>query len=97
MAPVGGLLWRSLRPYQIWGANTDVGKTVFSSILCSAARSSIRGNRWVDTEIYYLKPVSTGPLDDADDKCAFIETTILLKLMLSADDCEALVPNFLLI
>ncbi|TDZ75102.1 Bifunctional dethiobiotin synthetase/7 8-diamino-pelargonic acid aminotransferase [Colletotrichum trifolii] len=63
-APVGALLWRSLRAYQIYGANTDVGKTVFSSMLCNAARKS-----WPDEQTAFLKPVSTGPAAEADDRC----------------------------
>ncbi|GME64889.1 putative bifunctional dethiobiotin synthetase adenosylmethionine-8-amino-7-oxononanoate aminotransferase protein [Neofusicoccum parvum] len=63
MPPVGGLLWSSLRVHQIWGANTDVGKTIFSTILCSAARSA-----WKSEPVTFLKPVSTGHLDDADNK-----------------------------
>ncbi|KAL2021865.1 hypothetical protein VTK56DRAFT_6460 [Thermocarpiscus australiensis] len=57
--PAGALLWPSLRIYQIYGANTGVGKTVFSTILSRA--SSREG---VSTA--YLKPVSTGPPDKAD-------------------------------
>ncbi|KAK1596908.1 dethiobiotin synthase [Colletotrichum navitas] len=62
MAPVGALLWRSLRTYQIYGANTDVGKTVFASVLCNAARTF-----WPREQTAFLKPVSTGPAADADD------------------------------
>ncbi|KAF5658044.1 adenosylmethionine-8-amino-7-oxononanoate aminotransferase [Fusarium circinatum] len=59
MAPVPALLWRSLRTHQVYGANTDVGKTIFSTILCNAA--SKRGER-----TWFLKPVSTGAADEAD-------------------------------
>ncbi|KAK1971950.1 dethiobiotin synthase [Colletotrichum sublineola] len=62
MAPVGALLWRSLRTYQIYGANTDVGKTVFASVLCNAARTF-----WPREQTAFLKPVSTGPAAEADD------------------------------
>ncbi|WDK17656.1 dethiobiotin synthase [Colletotrichum graminicola] len=62
MAPVGALLWRSLRTYQIYGANTDVGKTVFASVLCNAARTF-----WPREKTAFLKPVSTGPAAEADD------------------------------
>lgn len=65
MAPVGALLWRSLRAYQIYGANTDVGKTVFASVLCNAARKL-----WPKEQTAFLKPVSTGPASEADDECA---------------------------
>ncbi|WYZ39097.1 hypothetical protein EsH8_III_001011 [Colletotrichum jinshuiense] len=62
MAPVGALLWRSLRTYQIYGANTDVGKTVFASVLCNATRKF-----WPHEKTAFLKPVSTGPATEADD------------------------------
>ncbi|KAI1420078.1 bifunctional dethiobiotin synthetase/adenosylmethionine-8-amino-7-oxononanoate aminotransferase [Xylaria sp. FL1777] len=62
MSPIGSLLWRNLRIYQVYGANTDVGKTIFTSILCNAS-SKI----WKHEAIAYLKPVSTGPGDEADD------------------------------
>ncbi len=56
----GALLHRRLLTYQLYGANTDVGKTIFSTILCRAfARAG--------QKTWYLKPVSTGPLDEADD------------------------------
>jgi dethiobiotin synthetase/adenosylmethionine--8-amino-7-oxononanoate aminotransferase len=63
-ASVGSLLWRSLRVYQVYGANTEVGKTVFSTVLCKAAR-----RHWPREKTAFLKPVSTGPLDEADDRC----------------------------
>ncbi|KAI0102629.1 hypothetical protein GGR51DRAFT_526428 [Nemania sp. FL0031] len=62
MPPIGPLLWRNLRVYKIYGANTDVGKTVVTSILCNASRRI-----WKDEATAYLKPVSTGPQDEADD------------------------------
>ncbi|CZR61489.1 related to onanonoxo-7-onima-8-eninoihtemlysoneda [Phialocephala subalpina] len=56
-------LWRSLPAYQIYGANTNVGKTIMSTILLKAhARKYPSQNTW------YLKPVSTGPLEEADDR-----------------------------
>lgn len=60
--PVGGLLWPTLRALQIWGANTDVGKTVLSTILCIGA-----AHRRPKEGVHYLKPVSTGPDSDADN------------------------------
>ncbi|KAG8358401.1 Bifunctional dethiobiotin synthetase/7,8-diamino-pelargonic acid aminotransferase [Fusarium venenatum] len=59
MAPVPALLWRSLRTHQVYGANTDVGKTIFSTILCNSA--SKKGDK-----TWFLKPVSTGAADEAD-------------------------------
>ncbi|KAI6780903.1 Bifunctional dethiobiotin synthetase/7 [Emericellopsis cladophorae] len=61
-APVASLLWRSLRVHQVFGANTEVGKTVCTSLLCKVAK-----NLWRDEQVSFLKPVSTGPLNEADD------------------------------
>lgn len=55
------LLFHHLRVHQIFGANTDVGKTLLTSALVRA--SAVAGKA-----VYYLKPVSTGPLQDADDE-----------------------------
>ncbi|KAI1141870.1 bifunctional dethiobiotin synthetase/adenosylmethionine-8-amino-7-oxononanoate aminotransferase [Hypoxylon sp. FL0543] len=63
MAPVHPLLWRSLRVFQVYGANTDVGKTIFTTILCRAANEI-----WKKERTTFLKPVSTGPEDEADDR-----------------------------
>ncbi|KAH7416881.1 onanonoxo-7-onima-8-eninoihtemlysoneda [Cadophora sp. MPI-SDFR-AT-0126] len=56
-------LWRSLRAYQIYGANTNVGKTIMSTVLCKAF-----ARKFPNEKTWYLKPVSTGPLDEADDR-----------------------------
>lgn len=56
-------LSRSLRSFQVYGANTDVGKTIFSTILCNAFRKQRK-----DEKVWYLKPVSTGAFENADDK-----------------------------
>ena len=61
-APVASLLWRSLRVHQVFGANTEVGKTVCTSLLCKVAKKL-----WRDEHVSFLKPISTGPLDEADD------------------------------
>ncbi|KAK4142395.1 pyridoxal phosphate-dependent transferase [Dichotomopilus funicola] len=61
-APARSLLWRSLRVYQVYGANTEVGKTVVTTLLCKAAR-----RLWKKEETGYVKPVSTGAATDADD------------------------------
>ncbi|KAK3899376.1 mitochondrial bifunctional dethiobiotin synthetase/7,8-diamino-pelargonic acid aminotransferase, partial [Staphylotrichum tortipilum] len=60
--PAGSLLWRSLRMYQVYGANTEVGKTIFTTLLCKAAKS-----RQPHEETVFLKPVSTGPDNEADE------------------------------
>lgn len=63
MSPVRAALSRSLPTYQIYGANTNVGKTVLSTILCSAAQK-----HKPDSKVWFLKPVSTGLSEDADDR-----------------------------
>ena len=62
--PARSLLWRSLRIHQVYGANTEVGKTVISTLFCKAARRF-----WPREQTAFLKPVSTGALNDADDRC----------------------------
>lgn len=54
------LLYRHLRIHQVFGANTDVGKTIFATALVRT--SAHRGHN-----VLYLKPVSTGGIEDADD------------------------------
>ncbi|KAJ9657252.1 hypothetical protein H2198_004478 [Neophaeococcomyces mojaviensis] len=57
------MLWRDMKAWQIYGANTDVGKTIVSTILCKALAKRAPTNG-----LLYLKPVSTGPDGEADDK-----------------------------
>lgn len=52
-------LSKRLLALQIFGANTNVGKTIFSVLLARSARS--------DTHVHYLKPISTGSQSDADE------------------------------
>ncbi|KAG8909005.1 hypothetical protein FRB99_000108 [Tulasnella sp. 403] len=59
-------LYRHLRVHQVFGANTDVGKTVITTALCKA-NARIADQRLRKSNIFYLKPVSTGPNEDADD------------------------------
>lgn len=54
-------LFRHLRVHQIFGANTDVGKTILTSAL-------IRASVGKNIPVFYLKPVSTGPTNEADDE-----------------------------
>jgi dethiobiotin synthetase/adenosylmethionine--8-amino-7-oxononanoate aminotransferase len=61
-APLGSHLTRTLRAFQIYGANTNVGKTIFSTILAKASRRHFPAEH-----VFYLKPVSTGAPEDADD------------------------------
>jgi dethiobiotin synthetase/adenosylmethionine--8-amino-7-oxononanoate aminotransferase len=55
------LLFKHLRIHQIFGANTDVGKTILTTALVRASAS-------LKNEVFYLKPISTGPIQDADDE-----------------------------
>lgn len=64
---IASLLWPSQRTYQVFGANTDVGKTIFTTLLCTAANKL-----WAHDSVTFLKPVSTGPDDEADDRCTYI-------------------------
>lgn len=60
--PISSFLWRSLRSYQVFGANTDVGKTIFTTLLCRAAT-----RQYPHENVSFVKPVSTGALDEADE------------------------------
>ncbi|KXN91663.1 Bifunctional dethiobiotin synthetase/7,8-diamino-pelargonic acid aminotransferase, mitochondrial [Leucoagaricus sp. SymC.cos] len=53
-------LFKNLRIHQVFGANTDVGKTILTTALVKASTSR-------NTPVFYLKPVSTGSPQDADD------------------------------
>jgi bifunctional dethiobiotin synthetase / adenosylmethionine---8-amino-7-oxononanoate aminotransferase len=55
------MLWRDLKVWQIFGANTDVGKSVVSTLLCKALTLRAR-----PSQVLYLKPVSTGSAEDHD-------------------------------
>lgn len=55
------MLWRDLKVWQIWGANTDVGKSVVSTVLCKALRHRAQAD-----QIFYLKPIQTGLEADSD-------------------------------
>jgi bifunctional dethiobiotin synthetase / adenosylmethionine---8-amino-7-oxononanoate aminotransferase len=62
MFAIGAALWPSLRVFQIYGANTNVGKTVIAAALCKATSERL------DLNTHYLKPVSTGPDNEADTR-----------------------------
>lgn len=76
------LLFKNLRIHQIFGANTDVGKTILTSALVRASAAS-------GHNVYYLKPVSTGPMSDADDECVPFHTLIIYAhiFILLPDGC----------
>jgi dethiobiotin synthetase/adenosylmethionine--8-amino-7-oxononanoate aminotransferase len=56
------LLFKHFRVHQVFGANTDVGKTVLTSALVRASALS-------DKSVFYLKPVSAGP-PPGDEWCS---------------------------
>ncbi|RSH95605.1 hypothetical protein EHS25_000697 [Saitozyma podzolica] len=67
------LLFPNLRITQVFGANTDVGKTLLTTALLRASASQYASNRGDATaksgkgkRVFYLKPVSTGSDDEAD-------------------------------
>jgi len=61
ISPTAMLLFKHLRVNQIFGANTDVGKTILTTAL-------VRASALTGKSVFYLKPVSTGPPQSADDK-----------------------------
>ncbi|KAJ9093462.1 hypothetical protein QFC19_008321 [Naganishia cerealis] len=67
------LLFPKLRVTQVFGANTDVGKTLLTTALLRStaalyqAEESQIPNGAERKQVYYLKPVSTGSADEADD------------------------------
>lgn len=67
-APPGALLFESTRAFIVFGANTEVGKTVFSALLC---RNLTRQGNGREDLVAYLKPVSTGPDSESDEKCTY--------------------------
>ncbi|KAK5989372.1 Bifunctional dethiobiotin synthetase/adenosylmethionine-8-amino-7-oxononanoate aminotransferase [Cladobotryum mycophilum] len=69
-SPLAAVLWRSLRAFQVFGANTEVGKTVFTTLLTRSAKKL-----WENETVTFLKPVSTGPDSEADDRCKSMKLT----------------------
>nr|XP_019042998.1 dethiobiotin synthase [Kwoniella bestiolae CBS 10118]OCF21928.1 dethiobiotin synthase [Kwoniella bestiolae CBS 10118] len=61
------LLFPNFRIHQVFGANTDVGKTLLTTALVRATASkyatSLKGK---EKSVFYLKPVSTGPDEESD-------------------------------
>lgn len=67
MSRVPSGLWQNLIALQVYGANTNVGKTVFSTLLGAHFVKNLGKRKW---SLHYIKPVSTGPATDADDAYA---------------------------
>jgi len=66
MSRVPAALWKNLIAIQVYGANTGVGKTVFSTLLGAHFTRRTGKTKW---GVNYIKPVSTGPSSEADDRC----------------------------
>ena len=64
MQRVGSALFKNLPAVQVYGANTNVGKTIVSTLLCRRFEKE----KDASGRVHYIKPVSTGPLDEADDR-----------------------------
>lgn len=65
------MLLSHLKSHILFGANTDVGKTIFAAALVRAAANITpamisSSNAATHPHVHYLKPVSTGPARDAD-------------------------------
>ncbi|CAO3611438.1 unnamed protein product [Cunninghamella blakesleeana] len=57
---------RLFQAYQVFAANTDVGKTIFATGLCRAA--ALVGASKKSHSLFYLKPVQTGYPKDSDER-----------------------------
>jgi dethiobiotin synthetase/adenosylmethionine--8-amino-7-oxononanoate aminotransferase len=75
--PTPFLPTRAFQAYQIFAANTNVGKTIFATGLCRAA--AIVSNK--DRDVFYLKPVQTGYPVDSDERCVFRVLDSLLLMI----------------
>ncbi|KAI4914210.1 hypothetical protein J4E85_010722 [Alternaria conjuncta] len=89
MAKVPGGLWKNAIAVQVYGANTGVGKTVFSTLLgAHFGRASLKSRasplRHGPYKVQYVKPVSTGPADEADDSDELIGQTVFKTVQKAA-------------
>ncbi|WVF72379.1 dethiobiotin synthase [Kwoniella sp. CBS 6097] len=62
------LLFPNFRIHQVFGANTDVGKTLLTTALvrATASRYAASSKGKEGKKVFYLKPVSTGPDEESD-------------------------------
>ena len=58
------MLFRDFKIWQVFGANTDVGKSVVSTLICRALKQRVEK----PSHVMYLKPVSTGAAEDHDHR-----------------------------
>lgn len=68
--PAPFLPTRAFQAYQIFSANTNVGKTVFATGLCRAAAIVAKES---NRDVFYLKPVQTGYPVDSDERYIIIK------------------------
>ncbi|TKX24587.1 aminotransferase class-III-like protein 1 [Elsinoe australis] len=61
MKQVGSLLWDNFNVFQIFGANTGVGKTIVSTLLAKRFGK-------INSTAFYLKPVQTGSDESIDSR-----------------------------
>lgn len=73
------MLWRDLKVVQVFGANTNVGKSVLSTLLCKTAERKAPGR------VTYVKPVSTGSAEDADDACDIPSSVAMTSFFLQTE------------
>lgn len=77
MAKVPGGLWKKYIAVQIYGANTDVGKTVFSTLLGLRFKYGLKlPSSELFFDVKYIKPVSTGPSSDRDDRYVCVRISV---------------------
>ncbi|KAF2994495.1 hypothetical protein E8E13_002183 [Curvularia kusanoi] len=67
VAAQNAALWKKYIAVQVYGANTDVGKTVFSTLLGKRFKDGLGKYPYKKFRVQYIKPVSTGPPSDRDD------------------------------
>lgn len=63
--PTPFLPTRAFQAYQIFAANTNVGKTIFATGLCRAAAIVAKES---NRDVFYVKPVQTGYPVDSDER-----------------------------
>ncbi|KAK0544495.1 hypothetical protein OC845_005562 [Tilletia horrida] len=82
-------LYPHLRIHQVFGANTDVGKTLFTTALCLAETQFAAQGK----QVHYLKPVSTGPATTADARHLRIHAPALSRTSTLIQYPDALSPH----
>lgn len=79
------MLFKNLRVHQIFGANTEVGKTLFATALCRTAALAGEAS-------HYLKPVGTGGHGD-DWSALFTTFTFTVPLNAAMQACFNFLPK----